>query len=120
MVLMSLVNSPIAWSFLVSGTRSRGPAHRRHVNGVLLLLPARTPAPQDPVQGSIPAPQGLCRAWDGRIDPGSKLALSRDCTTGCFCLMGFRSGTIGGVADDCFEEACNVLPPCREEECIDC
>jgi hypothetical protein len=34
--------------------------------------------------------------------------------------MGFRSGTIGGVADDCFEEAFNVLPPCREEECIDC
>jgi hypothetical protein len=30
-------------------------------------------------------------------DPGSKLALSRDCTTRYFCLMGFRSGTIGGL-----------------------
>ena len=51
---------------------------------------------------------------------GNDAVLVKDCTTERFCPMGLRIRSVSLGCDDRCKWLATLLPPCREEECIDC
>ena len=75
-------------------------------------------------QGSNPScrelPNEMCRAYDRSPCPTLKPTLSRAANPGVFALWVYAYGAIDSGLLSMVSRAMRVLPPRREDECIDC